>query len=83
MTGKNNHMGRQPDFDVLQEVQMGKHTKLMHIGGLFENDKGYITGNTLHGKMVLAPTNAREALNEMREQKAQQPAQYQEPTLKP
>lgn len=86
MNGTNDHnsrpiLGRQPDYDVLQEVQMGRHKQLMHIGGVFENDKGYIVGQTLHGKLVLAPTQAREALQEMRTEQAQNPAQTQEQGL--
>ncbi|GAB2707757.1 hypothetical protein [Aliiglaciecola aliphaticivorans] len=86
MSGTNNEnpsisKGRQPDYDVLQEVQMGRHKQLMHIGGVFENNKGYITGQTLHGKLVLAPTQAREALQEIRAEQAQNPTQTQEQSL--
>lgn len=74
---------RQPDYDVLQEVRMGRNTKLISIGGVYENqESGYISGDTVHGRLVLQPREVKEALQQVRsEQHTQGQQQTQAPTI--
>ncbi len=61
--------GRLPDYEALQEMGQGYKTRLMKIGALWKSPKSdYLIGDTVHGKIILKP---REALEKMRNEKAQ------------
>jgi hypothetical protein len=67
--------GRQPDYDMAQQVRMGKNQRLVDIGAMWESDSGYISGDTVHGRIVLKPRNKKEALEEIRNETAKSPEQ--------
>lgn len=69
--------GQLPDYYASQEINAGKRTQLMSIGPMWESESGYISGPTVHGRIILQPRAAREALQEMREQNQQAQSQEQ------
>ncbi len=77
---------RKPDFYVQLEIKgaNGK-TRLTDVAGLWEGKKGYKTGDSLWGRMVVQPRSQREELQKMRAEKAatqdQGPRLEQEPEL--
>lgn len=75
---------RKPDHYVQLEMQQGNGRKrLMDVGELWQGKNGYQTGNTIYGRMVIQPRAQREALKELREQKAQSIEQGQTKNIDP
>jgi hypothetical protein len=61
--------GRQPDYDVHQVLGEGDKSQWMKIGAVWEGKDGYLSGNTVHGKIVLQSREAKETLQQMRVEK--------------
>lgn len=62
-----NGRSKLPDYYV-QLAQDGKHGKeqLTDVGALWSGKNGYITGNTIAGRIVLQPRAARDELRRQR-----------------
>lgn len=65
-----NDKGNKPDYYV-QLAQEGRNGKeqITDVGALWTGKDGYITGQTLAGRVILQPRAAREALHQMRAEK--------------
>lgn len=70
----------EPSHDVYQVNGQGKNTQWHKIGSVWQGDNNSLSGDTVHGRLVL---RSREALKEMREQKNQGQSQKQEQVQKP
>lgn len=70
MTVQDKH--RKPDLYV-QLAQPGRNgkEKITDVGGVWAGKDGYYTGDTIAGRLILQPREAREALQEMRKQNAE------------
>lgn len=66
--------GKEPSHDVYQVNGQGKNAQWHKIGSVWQGDNDSLSGDTVHGRLVL---RSREALKEMREQKSQQQGQNQ------
>ena len=65
---------KEPSHDVYQVNGQGKNAQWHKIGSVWTGDNNNLSGDTVHGRLVL---RSREALKEMREQKSQQQGQNQ------
>ena len=61
--------GREPDYNVHQVIEGEERDNWVKIGAMWEGKNGYISGDTVHGRIVLQTRTPKEALDEMREQK--------------
>ncbi len=76
--------GREPDFDAHQVIKNDGGENWVKIGAMWEGKDGYISGDTVHGRIVLQSRKAKEALQEMRVQNQQStPTQQQKPETQP
>lgn len=78
--------GRKPDYEVHQIMGEGNKSQWVKIGAVWEGKDGYLSGETVHGKIVLQSRHAREALQNMRDEKQQaapSQSQNQSPTQNP
>lgn len=73
---------RQPDYEVLQVTGEGDNSQWLKIGAVWQGKDGYLTGKTVHGKIVLQSREAKEALQKMRADK-QTPAPAPQHTQNP
>lgn len=72
--------GKAPSHDVYQVNGTGKNAQWHKIGSVWQGKDNSMSGDTVHGRIVL---RSREALKEMREQKAQNQSQGQNQSQQP
>ena len=58
--------GKTPSHDVYQVTGQGENSQWHKIGAVWEGKENSLSGDTVHGRLVL---KSREALKEMREKK--------------
>ena len=71
---------RAPSHDVYQVTGNGEKSQWHKIGSVWQGKENTLSGDTVHGRLVL---KSREALKEMREEKQAAPEQKQsqEPSM--
>lgn len=71
-----NSKNKQPDY-YLQLAQEGRHGKerITDVGVLWEGKNGYLTGETIAGRVIAQPRAARDELNRMRAENAKKQEQ--------
>lgn len=79
-----NGNSKQPDYYV-QLAQEGRNGReqLTDVGALWNGRNGYITGQTIAGRLILQPRAAREELQRMRGEQNQDQDSSQDMQLKP
>ncbi len=76
--------GKQPDYFV-QLAQEGRNGKeqITDVGAVWNGKNGYMTGQTIAGRVILQPRAAREELQRMRAQQRQTQGQNQSQEMQP
>lgn len=84
MSDERNDKHRKPDFYVQLEIKGANGKRhLTDVAGLWEGNKGYKTGDSLWGRMVVQPRSQREELQKMRAEKAAAEDQAPRPDHEP
>ncbi|XOV77453.1 MAG: hypothetical protein ACFHVJ_10880 [Aestuariibacter sp.] len=65
--------GREPDYDVFQEMGDGRNTRLHNIGAVWKSNRSEsLIGETVHTqRIVLIPRASKEDLDALRDNKQQ------------